>query len=142
MIMERFRPEGVISLLIVVVMFMGLFALSACVKESSGPVDGKNSIIGTTDKLYVDIKTVVTDPEVRPLFSDEDMEYMAELERTYLDATATLRARPDDAEAIQVIAGVATDILMVIKGVEFTEKYRPYVSAIRISIKILRNHIS
>jgi len=107
---------------------------------ADGPVDG-NKLLSTTDRLYTSIKIVVTDPEVRPLFSDEDMARLAELEQTYLAATETLRANPDDAGAIEVIAGVATDILMIVNGTEFTDKYRPAVAAIRISINILKSHL-
>lgn len=101
----------------------------------------ENKILKTTNSIYLDVRTVVTDPEVIPLFTAEELERLAELEKRYLQVADTLRAFPDDAEAIEQISWIATEILMIINEVEFIEKYRPYVAAIRISIQVLRNHL-
>jgi hypothetical protein len=52
-----------------------------------------------------------------------------------------MKAFPEDAEAIEQISWIATEILTIIGEVESIEKYRPYVAAIRISIQVLRNHL-
>lgn len=108
--------------------------------QSSGPVT-ENKILKTTNAIYLDVRTVVTDPEVMPLFTAEELERLAELEKRYLQVADTLRAFPDDAEAIEQISWIATEILTIIGDVESIEKYQPYVAAIRISIQVLRNHL-
>jgi hypothetical protein len=111
-----------------------------CVQESSGPVT-ENKVLKTTNAIYLDIRTVVTDPEIRPMFSPKELEKMAELEDRYLDVVDVLKQYPDDAEAIQKISYLATEVLGIFEQVTYVEKVRPYVAAIRISIQILRNHL-
>lgn len=118
-----------------IVCFLGI----GCV-QSEGPIT-ENKILKTTNSIYLDVRTVVTDSEVIPLFTEKELERLADLEKKYLQVADTLRAFPNDAEAIEQISWIATEILMIINEVEFIEKYRPYVAAIRISIQILRNHL-
>jgi hypothetical protein len=118
-----------------IICFLGI----GCV-QSGGPVN-ENKILKTTNSIYLDVRTVVTDPEVMPLFTAEELERLAELEKRYLQVADTLRAFPDDAEAIEQISWIATEILTIIGDVESIEKYQPYVAAIRISIQVLRNHL-
>lgn len=107
--------------------------------QPSGPVTD-NKVLKTANAIYLDIRTVVTDPEVMPMFTPGEIERLADLERKYLEVADTLRAFPDDSEAIEQLSWIAAEILYVINSVQ-VEKYRPYVAAIRISIKLLRNHI-
>jgi predicted RNA-binding protein with EMAP domain len=100
-----------------------------------------NQVLQETQKIYLDVRTVVTDPEVMPLFTAEELERLADLERKYLEAAKRMKAFPEDAEAIEQISWIATEILTIIGEVESIEKYQPYVAAIRISIQILRNHL-
>jgi predicted RNA-binding protein with EMAP domain len=118
-----------------IICFLGI----GCV-QSGGPVN-ENKILKTTNSIYLDVRTVVTDPEVITLFTAEELERLAELEKRYLQVADTLRAFPDDAEAIEQISWIATEILTIIGEVESIEKYQPYVAAIRISIQVLRNHL-
>jgi predicted RNA-binding protein with EMAP domain len=122
-------------LLLAIICFLGI----GCAL-SEGPVT-ENKILKTTQAIYMDVRTVVTDPEVITLFTAEELERMVELEKRYLQVADTLRAFPDDAEAIEQISWIATEILTIIGDVESIEKYRPYVAAIRISIQVLRNHL-
>jgi predicted RNA-binding protein with EMAP domain len=108
--------------------------------QSEGPVT-ENKILKTINSIYLDVRTVVTDPEVITLFTAEELERLAELEKRYLQVADTLRAFPDDAEAIEQISWIANEILTIIGDVESIEKYQPYVAAIRISIQVLRNHL-
>lgn len=107
--------------------------------SSSGPVT-ENKVLKTANSIYLDVRTVITDPEVMPMFTPSELDRLEDLERKYLEVADTLRAFPDDAEAIEQLSWIATEILYVINSVQ-VEKYRPYVAAIRISIKLLRNHI-
>ena len=107
--------------------------------SSSGPVT-ESKVLKTANSIYLDVRTVITDPEVMPMFAPAELDRLADLERKYLEVADTLRAFPDDSEAIEQLLWIATEILYVINSVQ-VEKYRPYVAAIRISIKLLRNHI-
>jgi predicted RNA-binding protein with EMAP domain len=118
-----------------IICFLGI----GCV-QSGGPVN-ENKILKTTNSIYLDVRTVVTDPEVMPLFTAEELERLADLERKYLEAAKRMKAFPEDAEAIEQISWIATEILTIIGEVESIEKYQPYVAAIRISIQVLRNHL-
>jgi predicted RNA-binding protein with EMAP domain len=122
-------------LLLAIICFLGI----GCA-QSEGPVT-ENKVLETTQAIYLDVRTVVTDPEVMPLFTDKELERLAELEKRYLQVADTLRAFPDDAEAIEQISWIANEILTIIGEVESIEKYQPYVAAIRISIQVLRNHL-
>lgn len=108
--------------------------------QSSGPVT-ENKVLKTADAIYRDIRIVVTDPEIKPMFSPKELEQLAELEDRYLAVVDVLKQYPDDAEAIQKISFLATEVLGIFEQVTFVDKARPYVAAIRISIQILRNHL-
>jgi hypothetical protein len=108
--------------------------------QSSGPVS-ENKVLKTADAIYRDIRIVVTDPEIKPMFSPKELEQLAELEDRYLAVVDVLKQYPDDAEAIQKISFLATEVLGIFEQVTFVDKARPYVAAIRISIQILRNHL-
>lgn len=98
-------------------------------------------IIKTSNALYLDIKTIVTDPEVAAGIPPATMERLADLERTYLEAVQVLRDRPDSAEPLDMLVFCADEILTIINGTPMTGKYQSAVAAIRISIGILRNHL-
>lgn len=100
-----------------------------------------NRVLQETQKIYLDVRTVVTDPEVLPLFTDEELERLADLERRYLEVAERMKAFPEDAEAIEQVSFIAGEILEILDEITFVEKARPYVAAIRISIGILRNHL-
>ena len=118
---------------------LALLALVGC-NYQAGPVKA-DRLLKTTHAIYLDVRTVVTDPAVMPMFMPAELRQLSELERQYLEAVRILEGRPDDAAAIEQISYLATEILMVLEQVVFVEKVRPYVAAIRISIKLLRNHL-
>jgi hypothetical protein len=122
-------------LLLAIICFLGI----GCAL-SEGPVT-ENKVLKTADAIYRDIRIVVTDPEIQPMFSPKELEQLASLEDRYLDGVDVLKQYPDDAEAIQKISYLATEVLDIFEQVTFVDKARPYVAAIRISIQILRNHL-
>ncbi len=105
-----------------------------------GPVTDSRAL-KTAQAIYLDVRTVVTDPEVVPMFAPAELKRLGQLEQTYLAAADTLRRYPDDQAAIAQLSFVATEILGIIDEVTFVGKVRPYVAAIRISVKILQNHL-
>lgn len=122
------------GLLVANMLFLG------CVEESSGPIT-ESKILKTTDAIYRDIRIVVTDPEVRPMFSQNELDKLAELEKQYLEVVEILVEYPSDEDAIQRISWLATEVLGIFEQVTFVDKARPYIAAIRISIQILKNHL-
>lgn len=117
-----------------------LFFIGCIGVEPTGPAKS-DKVLKTTNAIYRDIRIVVTDPEIKPMFSPKELEKLAELEDRYLDVVDVLKQYPDDAEAIQKVLYLATEVLGIFEQVTFIEKSRPYVAAIRISIQILRNHL-
>jgi hypothetical protein len=114
---------------------------AGCIGTQSGDPVTENKVLKTADAIYRDIRIVVTDPEIKPMFSPKELEQLAELEDRYLAVVDVLKQYPDDAEAIQKISYLATEVLGIFEQVTFVDKARPYVAAIRISIQILRNHL-
>lgn len=118
-----------------IICFLGI----GCV-QSEGPVN-TNRVLKTTQAIYLDVRTVVTDPEVMPLFAPAELERLADLERQYLEVAERMEAFPDDGEAIEQVSYLAGEILGIIDEVEFVDGAKPYIAAIRISIQLLKNHL-
>lgn len=114
--------------------------LNGCGLQSVDPVN-TNRLLKTTHSVYMDIRTVVTDPEVRPMFSPAELEKLAELERQYLAVTEILKKHPNNEEAVQQVSQLATEILGILGEVEFVDGAKPYIAAIRISTQLLKNHL-
>lgn len=128
------------KLICALVTLMG-FALAGCATSGTpDPID-IDRVLQVTQTIYLDVRTVVTDPEVLPLFTDEELERLADLERRYLEVAERMKAFPEDAEVIEQVSFIAGEILEILDEITFVEKARPYVAAIRISIGILRNHL-
>jgi hypothetical protein len=100
-----------------------------------------DQILKTANVIYLDIKTIVTDPEVKPVISKSDWEKLAGLERTYLEATLVLKETPSDEGALGLLVYCTDEILTMIDSIENTEKYVQAIAAIRFSVKILKNHM-
>ena len=113
----------------------------SCVPKPVNPA-AESRVLKTANAIYLDVRTVVTDPEVKSLFAPGDLKRLSDLERQYLEVADTLKQYPNDAEAVTKISYLASEILDLLDEVAVIEKYRSYLAAIRISIKILRNHIS
>jgi hypothetical protein len=118
-----------------------LFLMTGCVYTEGPQQADIDRILKTTNAIYMDIRLVVTDPEIMPMFTESELETLAELEQKYLDIVEILKQYPNDPTALERISWVAADILDVLEVVDFVPAARPYVAAIRISIKILRNHL-
>lgn len=115
-----------------------ILVLPSCVMTGTGSKD--TSLLDVTDDLYEDIKIVVTDPAVQPMFSPATMKRLKSLEEDYLIAKLILKDYPEDAEALQKLTYVSTEILGIIGGIQ-VERVQPYIAAIRISIQILQRRL-
>lgn len=101
----------------------------------------KEEILQTTNTVYLDIKTVVTDPSVRPMFSEEELTELRQLERTYLTAV-DVYDKSEDQDSLKVISDCASEILVLLTKNVVDDRYKAEITAVRLSIKILRNHIN
>jgi hypothetical protein len=119
---------------------VGTALLLAMAWTSTGCTD-TDKIIKTSNALYLDIKTIVTDPEVAAGIPPSTMARLADLERNYLEAVQVLRDRPESTEPLDVLVYCADEILIIINGAPLPAGYQSAVAAIRISIGILRNHL-
>ncbi len=97
----------------------------------------------TINALYLDIKTIVTDPTVRPMIPPEKMAELAELERVYLETVMKLQASqvPEDQADLSVIVDCGTALLGIIDELVLDGKYNKQMQAIQLGIKVLSNHI-
>lgn len=98
-------------------------------------------VFQTADTLYLDIKTIVTDEEVMPLIPDKTMEHLAVVEKVYLSATKLKDVDPNDIKPFELLIACADEILSLMDDLQLGEKYDKPLAAIRISVKMLRNHI-
>jgi len=119
---------------------LALAVILMAMTVSPGCTETKD-LVKTSNALYLDIKTIVTDPEVAAGIPPETMARLASLERTYLEAANVLRDRPESTEPMEVLAYCADEILTLLTGMTVTGKYQSAISAVRISVKLLRNHV-
>ncbi len=97
----------------------------------------------TINALYLDIKTIVTDPNVRPLIPDDKIADLAALERIYLEAVMRLEESkdPEDKVDLTVIVDCGSALLGIIDELVLDGKYNKQMQAIQLGIKVLSNHI-
>ncbi len=106
-----------------------------------GCTDSKE-VLKTTNALYLGIKTVVTDPAIQPDISTETLGRLGEIEQRYLMAASKLQAAgEEDVSSLSIIIGCGDEILGIIDTWVLDGKYERQISAIRLSIKILKNHL-
>ncbi len=98
----------------------------------------------TINALYLDIKTIVTDPNVRPLIPPDKMADLAALERIYLEAVMNLEASkaPDDKIDLTTIVDCGSALLGIIDEIALDGKYARQLEAVQLGIKVLKNHLT
>lgn len=95
----------------------------------------------TADVIYLDIKVIVTDKDVRPLIPDKTMEKLAQVEQVYLVASKLKDVDPNDTAPFKLLISCADEILVLMDGLDLGPKYEKPISSIRIGVKVLKNHI-
>lgn len=121
-----------------IMMFVCLFCVFGCSMKSTETIETtENELISHTDKIYVAIKTVVTDEEVGLLFDEEDIEKLKELEILYLSLKEALEVDITDENSLLALIDCADDVLVVLGKETLKEKYGTEITAIRLSTKIL-----
>jgi len=107
-----------------------------------GCTEDPDKMLKTTNALYLDIKTVVTDPEIKPMIPDKTIERLAVVEQVYLKAANTLSLNGSETQKpLTTIVGCADEILDIIGTLVLDGRYDRQLAAIRFSVKILKNHL-
>lgn len=116
-----------------------ILAVSFAISIFSGCNSDPERLFKKADIMYLDIKTIVTDPAVRVFVPDETMLRLAIAEQVYLRASAM--RQHDNTGALKMLANVADEVINLVEDLQVAEKYQPQIDAIRVVLKILRNHI-
>ena len=108
-----------------------------------GCKEDTKKIVAVTNALYLDIKSIVTDPDIKPMIQPGVIERLEELEHIYLSAANSLKeAGPGDTKpATKILIACADEVLSIICNMAFDGAYDKQIAAIRLSIKILQNHL-
>ena len=125
----------VISVLMAVVIMLiagGITLIPSC-------QDDAESLFKKADIMYLDIKTIVTDPAVASFIPEATMQRLSVAEQAYLKASAL--KDQDNETALKMLANVADEVLKLVEDLQVAEKYQAQVDAIRVVLKILKNHI-
>lgn len=121
------------NLVLLALIVLSAFALFSCNSEER--------LIRVSNAIYLDVKTVVTDPAIMEDISPERLEKLAELERTYLEAVSILKRMPKDEGALTMLVFCADELLILVDDLDKYGKYKDVVTTIRISTKLLKNHM-
>ncbi len=98
----------------------------------------------TINALYLDIKTIITDPAIKPMIPPGKLKRLADLERKYLAAVSRLKASkvPDDKVDLAIIAECGSKLLGIVNSLVLEGKYSKELEAIKLGVKLLRNHLA
>jgi len=121
------------NLVLLALIVLSAFVLFSCNSEER--------LIRVSNAIYLDVKTVVTDPAIMEDISPERLEKLAELERTYLETVSILKRMPKDEGALEMLVFCADELLIIVDDLDKYGKYRDVVTTIRISTKLLKNHM-
>jgi len=109
-------------------------------------LEDRERVVKTTNAVYLDIKTVVTDPEIKPMIPEKTLDRLAVVEQVYLKAANALQFPEADntkpnTKPLGAIVYCADEILGIIDSLVLDGRYERQIAAIRLSIKILKNHL-
>lgn len=138
--MKHLTPERLIFFITTFFILVMVVILLGCNMD-------KDKILSETNSIYLDIKTVVTDPAVSVLIPEKQMEKLAAAEQKYLKAVALLKNTEsidtDNGKVtLKTIIECADTILEVIDALDLVGRYQAEIAAARVSIKVLKNHLS
>jgi len=134
---DFFTKEAEMKTLFILALFMVSMAT-----VFFGCTEDPDKMLKITNALYLDIKTVVTDPEIKPMIPDKTVERLVVVEQVYLKAASALKSNKSDAQRpLATIVGCADEILDIIGTLVLDGSYDRQLAAIRLSVKILKNHL-
>jgi hypothetical protein len=97
------------------------------------------SIVQRTDLYYQLIRTFVTDPAVHPLFTEQQIKKLRDIEKVYLAASESLKNATDTTPALYAIVDCGNEICAVLDSLEsLPEKYRKEIPVIRAAMLAMR----
>lgn len=102
----------------------------------------KEKILKHANKAYVSIRLIVTDPAVKPLISDANMEKLKTAEADYLAAVGVLEKVSFESDegvvSLDTIASCADIIIGLLDTIELPDEYADKLAAVRVIVKVLR----
>ena len=113
----------------------------------SGCEQSKEKLLAEMNTIYLDVRTVITDPLVLPLIPEDKLSILQEAEKKYLDAVAILKTidsedTTDKKAKLRTIIECADTILSVLDSLPISSSHKLELAAARVSINILKNHLS
>ena len=119
----------------------------ASVLSTTGCLENKEKVLSRINLVYLDINTVLSDPEVSTHISAATREKLLTAEKVYLAAIEALEKKDslsdeDSKATIQTIVSCAGVILDALDDIGILEKHQDKISFIRLSIKVLENHLA
>lgn len=103
---------------------------------------GDKTVFDRADLLRLDIRTIVTDPAVRPMIPESTLARLGTAESVFLKAKAVYDSGGGgDAEPLELLANSADEIITILDQLALGGKYEQEIAAIRLAVKILRNRL-
>lgn len=118
------------NLLITLIVAMAMF--TGCTTEN---------VLQSAQTLYTDIKIIVTDETIKAEIPADVLTQIYALEPIYLAAVTVLETDSTNQDALTTILNIGNRLLLIIADLEIPDKYANKITAIRLAIKVLTNHI-
>jgi len=115
-----------------------LFTLTSCGLNGSNIT--REQLFAETDLIYDDIKTIVTDKDVRPLISNNTLLRLKKAETIYLSAREGLKL-PGVADPVDLLIQSGLELVDILNTFAANGKYARQISAARVISKVMLNRI-
>lgn len=124
--------------------FVAAMALTSVVIGCNG---SKADITNRTKEIYKNVKLIFTDEAVSKTISDDATAALVETERIYLEAVQALEGSENlnsdtGRAALQTIVSCTDTVLTVIDTIDVLEEYEAVITAVRVSVKVLKTNLS
>ena len=120
-------------------LFLLVFLVGPIILAVQGCNTNPASVARRTDLYYQLIRTFITDPIVHPLFSEEQLQKLRDVEKVYLAASESLKSATDQTSALYAIIECADEVCGVLESLDgVPERYKKELPVIRAAMLALR----
>ena len=120
-------------------MAVALVAVFSCVLVGC---DDDKTVFERAEVLRLDIRTIVTDPAIKPMIPETTLARLAMAEKVFLEAKSVYDSGGGgDVEPLALLANSADEIVTILDQLALGGKYEREIAAIRLAVKILRNRL-
>lgn len=124
-------------------LFLLVFLVGPIILAVQGCNTNPASVARRTDLYYQLIRTFITDPIVHPLFSEEQLQKLRDVEKVYLAASESLKSATDQTSALYAIIECADEVCGVLESLDgVPERYKKELPVIRAAMLALRMGIT